>query len=76
MRLRFRRTAYQELVETLAKRNSAVEELKKVELRRLLIVLSAPADSIVLEVANRYAVVRCDPGRQSRAVICAFHDAI
>src|SRR3954451_3330036 len=49
----FRRTAYQELVETLAKRNSAAEELKKVELRRLLIVLSAPADSIVLEIANR-----------------------
>ncbi|HVI79184.1 MAG TPA: HlyD family type I secretion periplasmic adaptor subunit [Candidatus Acidoferrum sp.] len=49
----FRRTAYQELVETLAKRNSAAEELKKVELRRLLIVLTAPADSIVLEVANR-----------------------
>jgi hemolysin D len=49
----FRRTAYQELVETLAKRNSAAEDLKKVELRRRLIVLSAPADSIVLEIANR-----------------------
>lgn len=49
----FRRTAYQDLVETLAKRNSAAEDLKKVELRRQLIVLSAPADSIVLEIANR-----------------------
>jgi HlyD family secretion protein len=49
----FRRAAYQELVETLAKRNSAAEDLKKVELRRQLIVLSAPADSIVLEIANR-----------------------
>jgi HlyD family secretion protein len=49
----FRRTAYQELVETLAKRNSAAEELKKVELRRQLIMLSAPADAIVLEIANR-----------------------
>jgi hemolysin D len=49
----FRRTAYQELVETLAKRNGAAEDLKKVELRRRLIVLSAPADSIVLEIANR-----------------------
>jgi HlyD family secretion protein len=49
----FRRTAYQELVETLAKRNSAAEDLKKVELRRQLIVLSAPADAIVLEIANR-----------------------
>ncbi len=49
----FRRTAYQELVETLAKRSSAAEELKKVELRRQLIVLTAPADAVVLEVANR-----------------------
>jgi hemolysin D len=49
----FRKTAYQDLVETLAKRNSAAEDLKKVELRRQLIVLSAPADAIVLEIANR-----------------------
>jgi len=49
----FRRTAYQELVETLTKRDSASEELKKVELRRKLIVLRAPADAIVLELANR-----------------------
>jgi hemolysin D len=49
----FRRTAFQELVETLAKRDSASEELKKVELRRKLIVLRAPADAIVLELANR-----------------------
>lgn len=49
----FRRTAYQDLVEALAKRNSAAEELKKVELRRQLIVLHAPADAIVLEIADR-----------------------
>jgi HlyD family secretion protein len=49
----FRKTAYQDLVETLAKRDSAAEELKKVELRRNLIVLRAPADAIVLEIANR-----------------------
>jgi hemolysin D len=49
----FRRTAYQDLVETMAKRNSAAEDLKKVELRRQLIMLSVPADSIVLEIANR-----------------------
>jgi HlyD family secretion protein len=49
----FRRTAYQDLVETLAKRNSAAEDFKKAELRRQLIVLSAPADAVVLEVANR-----------------------
>ena len=49
----FRKTAYQDLVETLAKRNSAAEDLKKVELRRQLIVLKASADAIVLEIANR-----------------------
>lgn len=49
----FRRTTYQELVETLAKRSGAAEDLKKAELRRQLIVLTAPADAVVLEVANR-----------------------
>jgi HlyD family secretion protein len=49
----FRKTAYQDLAETLAKRNSAAEDLQKVELRRKLITLSAPADAIVLEVADR-----------------------
>src|SRR5206468_12299724 len=47
----FRRTAYQDLVETLAKRDGAAEDLKKAELRRQLIVLQAPADAIVLEIA-------------------------
>lgn len=49
----FRKTAYQDLVETLAKRDSAAEDLKKVELRRQLIVLKAPADAVVLDIANR-----------------------
>lgn len=49
----FRRTAYQELVETLPKRNGVAEELKKAELRRQLIVLHAPADAVVLEIAHR-----------------------
>jgi len=49
----FRRTAFQDLVETQAKRSGAAEDLKKVELRRQLIVLTAPADAVVLEVANR-----------------------
>ncbi|WP_407180095.1 HlyD family type I secretion periplasmic adaptor subunit [Bradyrhizobium sp. STM 3562] len=49
----FRKTAYQDLVEALAKRDSAAEDLKKVELRRQLIALRAPADAIVLEIANR-----------------------
>ena len=49
----FRRTAEQDLVDTVAKRNSAAEDLKKAELRRQLIVLRAPADGVVLEIANR-----------------------
>jgi HlyD family secretion protein len=49
----FRRTAYQELVETLPKRNGAAEEFKKAELRLQMIVLHAPADAVVLEMANR-----------------------
>lgn len=49
----FRKTAYQDLVETLAKRDSAAEDFKKAELRRQMIVLRAPADAIVLDIANR-----------------------
>jgi hemolysin D len=49
----FRRTAYQELVDTLAKRNGIAEDLKKAQFRRQLIVLKAPVDSIVLEIAGR-----------------------
>lgn len=49
----FRRTAYQELVDSRAKRDSAAEDLRKAELRRHLVVLTAPIDAVVLEVANR-----------------------
>jgi hemolysin D len=49
----FRKTAFQDLVETLAKRDSAAEDLKKVELRRQMIVLRAPADAVVLEIGSR-----------------------
>ncbi len=49
----FRRTAYQDLVDTLAKRNTAAEDLKKAERRRQLIVLTAPTDAVVLEIADR-----------------------
>lgn len=49
----FRKSAYQDLVEILTKRDSAAEDLKKAELRRQLIMLKAPADAIVLEVGNR-----------------------
>ncbi|MCI4677059.1 HlyD family type I secretion periplasmic adaptor subunit [Rhodoblastus acidophilus] len=49
----FLRKAYEELVDTLTKRNSAAEDLKKAELRRKLIVLQAPADATVLQIADR-----------------------
>ena len=49
----FRRTAYQELVDTVAKRDSSAEDLRKAELRRRLIVLTASTDAVVLEIANR-----------------------
>jgi hemolysin D len=49
----FRRTAEQELVDTRAKRNSAAEDLKKADLRRQLIELKAPADGVVLNIADR-----------------------
>jgi HlyD family secretion protein len=49
----FRRTAYQDLVETLGKRDSSAEDLKKAERRRNLIVLRAPADAVVLDIAGR-----------------------
>jgi hemolysin D len=49
----FRRTALQDLVETLAKRNAAAEDLKKAKLRNHMVVLTAPVDAIVLEIAHR-----------------------
>jgi HlyD family secretion protein len=49
----FRRATEQELVDTLAKRNSAAEDLKKAEFRKELVVLRAPADAVVLEIAER-----------------------
>lgn len=49
----FRRTAQQELVDTLAKRDSAEEDLKKAMLRRKLVVLKSPVDAVVLQVPNR-----------------------
>jgi len=48
-----RRSACQELVETVSKRNSAAEELEKAEFGRQLIVRRAPADAVVLEIASR-----------------------
>jgi hemolysin D len=49
----FRRTALQDLVDTLAKRNAAAEDLKKAELRQQLVVLTTPVDAVVLEIAHR-----------------------
>ncbi len=49
----FRRSALQDLVEARAKRTAAAEDLKKAELRKHMVVLTAPADATVLEVAHR-----------------------
>jgi HlyD family secretion protein len=49
----FHRATEQELVDTLAKHNSAAEDLKKAEFRKELVVLRAPADAVVLEIAER-----------------------
>lgn len=48
----FRRAAFQELVDTVAKRNEANEDLKKAKLRREMTVLTAPVDAIVLDVTH------------------------
>jgi HlyD family secretion protein len=49
----FRRTALQDRVNALAKRNSAAEDLKKAELRQHMVVLTTPVDAVVLEIAHR-----------------------
>lgn len=49
----FRRTAQQELVDTLAKQTTAEENLKKAVLRRKLVTLRSPVDAIVLRIPNR-----------------------
>src|SRR6185437_222311 len=49
----FRRIALQDLVDALAKRNSAAEELKKAKLRQHMVVLTTPVDAIVLDIAHR-----------------------
>ena len=49
----FRRNAYQDLVDALSKLSSAAEDLKKADRRRQLIVLTAPEDSVVLEIGSR-----------------------
>ena len=49
----FRRNAIQDLVDALAKRNSAAEDLKKAELRQHMVVLTTPVDAVVLDIAHR-----------------------
>lgn len=51
----FTRATLESLVEARGKRDAASEELKKAELRRSLVSLTAPADAVVLEVAQRSA---------------------
>ena len=49
----FRRQSMELLVDTRGKRRTAAEELKKAELRRHMVTMTAPADGVVLDVAQR-----------------------
>lgn len=49
----FRRTSMEQLVELRNQRDTVGEELKKMELRRNMITLTAPADAVVLDLAER-----------------------
>ncbi|MDR9804172.1 HlyD family type I secretion periplasmic adaptor subunit [Rhizobium hidalgonense] len=49
----FRRAAMEQLVELRGQRDMADEELKKMQLRRNMVALTAPADAVVLDLAQR-----------------------
>jgi HlyD family secretion protein len=49
----FRRAAMEQLVDLRGQRDTASEELKKMELRRSMVTLTAPADAVVLDLAQR-----------------------
>ncbi len=49
----FRRASMEQLVDLRSQRDTAGEELKKMELRRNMVVLTAPADAVVLDLAQR-----------------------
>ncbi|BCH27585.1 HlyD family type I secretion periplasmic adaptor subunit [Mesorhizobium sp. L-8-3] len=49
----FRRATSEQLVERRNERDAAGEELKKMELRRNMVALTAPADAVVLDMAQR-----------------------
>jgi HlyD family secretion protein len=49
----FRRASMEQLVTLRSQRAAAAEELKKMDLRRNLVTLTAPADAVVLELAQK-----------------------
>jgi hemolysin D len=49
----FRRASMEQLVELRNQRDMAGEELKKMELRRNMVTLTAPEDAVVLDLAQR-----------------------
>lgn len=49
----FRRSSMEQLVELRSQRGMADEEVKKMELRRNMITLTAPSDAVVLDLAHR-----------------------
>ncbi|MBD0415492.1 HlyD family type I secretion periplasmic adaptor subunit [Oryzicola mucosus] len=49
----FRRVTMEKLVELRSQRDTVGEEVKKMELRRNMIVLTAPANAVVLDLAQR-----------------------
>ncbi|RDJ03364.1 HlyD family type I secretion periplasmic adaptor subunit [Rhizobium phaseoli] len=49
----FRRAAMEQLADLRSQRDMAGEELKKLELRRNMVALTAPADAVVLDLAQR-----------------------
>ncbi|MFH5925485.1 HlyD family type I secretion periplasmic adaptor subunit [Roseomonas xinghualingensis] len=49
----FRQTALEELVKLRSERDAIAENLTKAALRREMVVLTAPSDAVVLEVAKR-----------------------
>lgn len=49
----FRRATVEQLVEAKSQLDTVSEELKKMELRRNMVALTAPADAVVLDLAQR-----------------------
>ena len=49
----FRRATMEQLVDLRGQRDTAGQELKKMELRRKMVTLTAPSDAVVLDLAQR-----------------------